>query len=568
MDKRKIAKIILIVLSIGLAISAIATVTLALFTNDEYAANPDTYSTGILSIEAHSKSNTISLTNALPMTKEEAMRTEPYIFTIRNTGNLDYKFNIKLLSISSNTISPNYINVQVNDNYVSNLQHLNNSEIMNNVILAAGEYIDISIRVWLDIDTPNSELGKSFESKIVTDGQAVSNLRNTLMTANTNTGTYLRSDLDRELISSVTFVDNNNIPTSATHSYDVSYSMDGSVMMWYGTANSRGLYDVYIGSKSGTTIISSGAQLFSNLKNATLINLANIDTSKATNMHLMFANSSSLTTLDLSNLNTENVTTMHAMFYNCNALITLDLSNFNTENVTTMNSMFSGCTSLNNLNLSGFTTSNVTTMGQMFRNCYSLTSLNLSDWDFSKVTDMNQMFHAPSTDMPMKLKTVGDTSQWNVSNVTDMSGLFANCPLLEDINVTNWDVSNVTNFQGIFQMCTSLEEIDVSKWNTSSATNMAHMFNKCEMIKILDLSGFDMSNVTNMRNMFTLCKQLKTIYVSDKWDASNVTESSNMFYMCDSLVGSAGTKYNIDYVDKTYARVDKGTTRPGYLTLK
>ena len=33
--------------------------------------------------------------------------------------------------------------------------------------------IDISVRVWLSISTPNSQIGKTFNSKIVIDGQAV-----------------------------------------------------------------------------------------------------------------------------------------------------------------------------------------------------------------------------------------------------------------------------------------------------------------------------------------------------------------------------------------------------------
>jgi len=34
------------------------------------------------------------------------------------------------------------------------------------------------------------------------------------------------------------------------------------------------------------------------------------------------------------------------------------------------------------------------------------------------------------------------------------------------------------------------------------------------------------------------------------------------------LEGSAGTQYSSSNVNVTYARVDKGTANPGYLTLK
>ncbi|UKI57687.1 MAG: hypothetical protein L6V81_10345 [Clostridium sp.] len=39
-----------------------------------------------------------------------------------------------------------------------------------------------------------------------------------------------------------------------------------------------------------------------------------------------------------------------------------------------------------------------------------------------------------------------------------------------------------------------------------------------------------------------------------------------MFNNSINLVGGAGTKYNSSYIDKTYARIDGGTSNPGYFT--
>ena len=41
-----------------------------------------------------------------------------------------------------------------------------------------------------------------------------------------------------------------------------------------------------------------------------------------------------------------------------------------------------------------------------------------------------------------------------------------------------------------------------------------------------------------------------------------------MFIDSSNLVGGAGTTYNSSFVDKTYARIDGGTSSPGYFTLK
>ena len=71
-----------------------------------------------------------------------------------------------------------------------------------------------------------------------------------------------------------------------------------------------------------------------------------------------------------------------------------------------------------------------------------------------------------------------------------------------------------------------------------------------------------------MTRMFNSSTNLKTIYVSDKFNTNKVTSSYYMFYNCTKLVGGAGTKYNSSYVEKTYARIDGGTSNPGYFTLK
>ena len=174
MINKKVARIILIGLSFGLVVSLLFATTYALFSNDAYGSNPNAFSTGTLSIEVVSKSEVISLDNALPMKDEDGVQTTPYIFTVRNSGSVDYLFDIKLLSTDDdNNFSSSYIKLQVNDGEVKTLSQLTNSIIMSQVLLKAGESMDVSLRVWLDWDTPNSELGKSFNSEIVTTGNAV-----------------------------------------------------------------------------------------------------------------------------------------------------------------------------------------------------------------------------------------------------------------------------------------------------------------------------------------------------------------------------------------------------------
>ena len=166
-------KIMIIVSSIILVLAALFTTTYSLFYKEDVATNPSNYSTGLLQIEATSLSDTISLDSALPMTDEEGIETTPYVFSIKNTGNVDYKFDVKLLSTSSNTINSQYIKLKIDNGNPVVLSSLTNSIIKSNVVVKAKESINITLRVWLSKDTPNTEIGKTFNSQIVIDGQSI-----------------------------------------------------------------------------------------------------------------------------------------------------------------------------------------------------------------------------------------------------------------------------------------------------------------------------------------------------------------------------------------------------------
>ena len=207
----------------------------------------------------------------------------------------------------------------------------------------------------------------------------------------------------------------------------------------------------------------------------------------------------------------------------------LNLDGLNTSNIINMNGMFSN-TQITTLDVSKFNTSNVKDMGWMFSNSQA-TTLDLSNFNTSNVTNMEEMFYKSEA-------TTLDVSSFNTSNVTNMKYMFGNIPAIT---------------------------IDVSKFNTSKVTNMYAMFYRSQ-ITTLDLSSFDTSNVTDMSFMFNNSIKLKTIYASNKFKTDLVTSSSNMFYNSTLLVGGSGTTYNSSYVDKTYARIDGGTSRPGYFT--
>ncbi|MBR5697008.1 MAG: BspA family leucine-rich repeat surface protein [Prevotella sp.] len=192
------------------------------------------------------------------------------------------------------------------------------------------------------------------------------------------------------------------------------------------------------------------------------------------------------------------------------------------ENLTTI-------TGMNYLN-----TSNVTDMSFMFYNCSALTSLDVSNFNTAKVTSMTCMFY--------------------------------DCSSLTSLDVSNFNTAKVTSMTGMFKGCSSLTSLDVSNFNTANVTHMEFMFFNCRGLTRLDLSNFNTAKVTEMTSMFQNCSNLTTIYAGNGWSTDAVSISSNMFDFCLFIVGGQGTTYDANHIDKTYARIDGGTARPGYFT--
>ena len=287
---------------------------------------------------------------------------------------------------------------------------------------------------------------------------------------------------------------------------------------------------------------------------ATTLDVSNFDTSKVIDMNHMFWNSKA-TTLDVSNFDTSKVTNMSYMFSNSKAT-TLDLSSFDTSKVTSMDSMFVN-SQVTTLDLSSFDTSSVTNMSWMFYQSQA-TTLDVSNFDTSKVIDMNHMFWNSKA-------TTLDVSNFDTSKVTNMSYMFSNSKATT-LDLSSFDTSSVTNMSYMF-FSSKATTLDVSNFDTSKVTNMRSMFSGSQATT-LDVSNFDTSKVTDMSKMFYDSTKLKTIYASNKFNTDAVTSSIEMFTHSTNLVGGSGTTYNSSYTDKTYARIDGGTTNPGYFTSK
>ena len=311
-----------------------------------------------------------------------------------------------------------------------------------------------------------------------------------------------------------------------------------------------------------TKNVTNMSYYFDDCLSLTSVNLSSFNTVKVTSMCSMFESCEKLTSLDLSNFNTANVTDMGWMFFKCSALKSLNVKSFNTAKVTIMQSMFYGCEALTSLDVTSFDTRNVTKMGWMFYGCKSLKNINLSNFRTPKVDDIQSLFEECSS------LTSADLSSFNTQNVIYMGWMFYGCTSLTQANVSSFNTQNVTTMKCMFYDCENLTTLDVSGFRTFNLQDMAFMFRGCSKLEVLDLSGFTTGPVEYMNATFYGCTSLKTIYAGLDWATYNVDNSDWMFGNCYSLVGGAGTKYDPDHIRHEYARIDKGTSRPGYFTYK
>ncbi len=339
----------------------------------------------------------------------------------------------------------------------------------------------------------------------------------------------------------------------------------------FDTSNVTNMYGMFFNCKNLTSLdvtkfitsnVTNMSAMFYSCNNVASLDVTKFDTRNVTDMSFMFSGCTSLTELDVTKFVTDNVTNMASMFSYCNNLASLDVTKFVTDNVTNMSFMFNACFALTSLDVSKFVTNNVTDMHYMFCNCNSLTSIDVSKFVTSNVTDMSQMFHNCSS------LTELDVSKFDTRNVTNMHGMFYECSELTSLDVSKFVTSNVTDMSFMFCQCSKLTSLDLSKFDTRNVTNMVAMFNMCVLLTELDVSSFVTNRVTDMSNMFDSCIRLTTIYASNNFVTTNANSSLDMFRNDAYLVGEGGTTFDSNYTDKTYARIDGGTSNPGYFTYK
>ena len=369
-----------------------------------------------------------------------------------------------------------------------------------------------------------------------------------------------------------------------------------------------------------TSKVTDMSGMFEDCNNLTTLVLNGFDTSKVTDMSCMFEDCNNLAIVDLSDFDTHKVTDMTSMFEYCNKLTTIYADGgWNTDKVKKAKYMFNCCTSIlggegttydiNHVDASyaridgapnkpGYFTFKEKGVQpyavyndnallfyydkEMSSRTGDVYSIYGTGWVSDHSTDIKVVMFTPSfaDARPTStsrwfynctnLTTVQRLKNLNTSYVTDMTAMFYNCQNLIKLDVGGFDTRNVEDMTGLFYRCYRLEGLDVSGWYTKRDVlkKVDGMFYGCESLTTIDLSNWETRDVTNMSAMFFNCKNLTTIYCGNGWTTQSVNNSEDMFKNCIKLVGGMGTTYNENFTDKTYAREDEGTSRPGYLTKK
>ena len=293
-------------------------------------------------------------------------------------------------------------------------------------------------------------------------------------------------------------------------------------------------------------------------------------------------------------LNTAHVNNMGRMFEMCRKLTTLDLARFNTAEVTDMLWMFGSLSALKTIYVSdGWTVANVVRHEPMFSGSTNLVGGKGTAYDvyhtnktYARIdggtgspgyltaapyvvlsTDNktltfycdNYKSSRAGTSFFIKPVTPGVAPEWYPYRSTVTTVKF-------DASFANARPTDMVSWFAGFAQLTSVTGL--ANVNTSEVTSLNRLFYGCSKLTTLDLSGFQTSNVKNMGEMFSGCSALTTVKVAAGWSTSAVTASSEMFKGCTNIVGSAGTTFDSSHIDQTYARIDRGTSAPGYLSAE
>lgn len=167
---------LLILLIIIFSFIGVMTFSYAFFVYIKGGTKINKITTGTLVLKLN-EGKGVNLIDAVPVTDGEGKSTEPYTFSLENSG--DFNSNYKIFVIQDeddyaedgcgdNKLSWSNIKYQLIKNGVALESKMlsNNSGVIDNGELSAGDINMYSLRLWIDKGSTNEIMGKHFHGKI------------------------------------------------------------------------------------------------------------------------------------------------------------------------------------------------------------------------------------------------------------------------------------------------------------------------------------------------------------------------------------------------------------------
>ena len=169
--------------------------TYSIFTVNESDPNTNVYTTGNLDIVYELSSDNVKFTDSKPISEKEIDYVDPYRIKVTNSGNVDYKFDVKLEdTTATSVINYDYIMIKVGKHDPIPFSKAKNNVVKGNIVVKANSSVFIDVKIYISDRIPNSEIGKNFSAKLSINGIAV---------------IYNESDVDNsDLISNYTSLSN------------------------------------------------------------------------------------------------------------------------------------------------------------------------------------------------------------------------------------------------------------------------------------------------------------------------------------------------------------------------
>lgn len=189
-------KMMLNIFAIILGMGIILGVSYAIFRTRDVADKTNVIQTGDFGLEITNESaDGISVTNALPMTFEEGMKTTPYTFTLTNTGDYDVAYKLGLEAFSDSTMPSSavrYLLIKGDATDTSGLTNENTKLVSQAVEETVTDennqtktvyYIETgtiksqasqnyTLYMWIDYDATTEITGTKFKVRARADGEA------------------------------------------------------------------------------------------------------------------------------------------------------------------------------------------------------------------------------------------------------------------------------------------------------------------------------------------------------------------------------------------------------------